>query len=133
MSATSGTEMPREVRISRISPRHRASDGVGVVMRTISHPTRTRRSAWAAVAATSLVNVVVIDWMRMGFIQPTPMAPTLTSRVRRLVGDRRSGTYGSGVEEVMASGRKTQNEGCVAALLPFYPPVSVAPLAARLK
>jgi hypothetical protein len=58
--------MPRARRIRRTSPMARASRTVGAVMRTISQPARTSRSAWAAVAATSWVRVVVIDWTRMG-------------------------------------------------------------------
>ena len=50
-------------------------------MRTISQPADASRSAWSAVAVTSCVSVVVIDWTRIGFAPPTPISPTRTSNV----------------------------------------------------
>jgi hypothetical protein len=38
-----------------------ASTSVGAVMRTISQPARTKRTAWLTVASVSWVRVVVMD------------------------------------------------------------------------
>ena len=75
--------MPRARRRVRTSPIARASATVGAVMRTISQPASTRRTACAVVASTSCVRVVVMDCRRMGLLPPTPTLPTITARVAR--------------------------------------------------
>src|ERR1700722_9056507 len=51
------------------------------VTRAISQPASAKRMIWSIVASTSRVFEVVIDWMRIGLLPPTPILPTRTSRV----------------------------------------------------
>jgi hypothetical protein len=84
MSATSGTwANPAALNCARISFRAFAAATLGAVMRTISQPTSARAIDCFTVAATSCVSLVVIDCSRMGWLPPTPTAPTFTSVVRR--------------------------------------------------
>src|SRR5206468_1638385 len=68
-----------------------ASREVGTVTRTISQPARARRRICSAVAVTSAVSGVVIDWTRIGLLPPIPTSPTRTSRVGRLLQPKGSG------------------------------------------
>jgi hypothetical protein len=83
-----GGELRADVR------RHFAAATLGAVMRTISQPTSARAMDCFTVAAMSWVSLVVIDWMRTGWVPPTPTEPTITSWVRRRTVDsgRRSRT-----------------------------------------
>jgi hypothetical protein len=86
MSATSGMwPKPAAVNCARIAWRHFAAATLGAVMRTISQPTSARAMDCFTVAAMSWVSLVVIDWMRTGWVPPTPTAPTITSTVRRRI------------------------------------------------
>ena len=56
-----------------------------VVKRTSSPPASMMRLAWATLPSVSLVSVVAIDWMRMGFWPPMAMLPTWATLLIRLV------------------------------------------------
>src|SRR5438128_2313826 len=91
MSAARGTRIPSRLNAARISGRAAASREVGTVTRTISQPARARRRICSAVAVTSAVSGVVIDWTRIGLLPPIPTSPTRTSRVGRLLQPKGSG------------------------------------------
>ena len=55
----------------------------GAVIRTTSHPASYNSITCLTVLTVSIVSVVVIDWIRIGFVPPIPISPTITSRVRR--------------------------------------------------
>ncbi len=84
MSATGGTApRPAAVTPARMSLRQRAAWTLGAVTLTISHPISASAMDCLTVPATSCVSLVVIDWIRTGFIPPTPTEPMRTSRVSR--------------------------------------------------
>src|SRR5882724_2763478 len=61
----------------------RAASSVFTVTRTSSLPAACRARTCAAVAATSAVSVLVIDWTTIGWALPTSTPPTLTGTVGR--------------------------------------------------
>src|SRR6266480_7606544 len=63
----------------------RAASGVFTVTRTSSLPAACKARTCAAVAATSAVSVLVIDWTTIGWALPTGTPPTLTVTVGRRV------------------------------------------------
>ncbi len=60
-----------------------AAAGVLTVIRTSSEPARARSRTWAAVAATSAVSVLVMDWTTMG--APVPIDISLLPWRTRVV------------------------------------------------
>src|SRR6266498_255177 len=63
----------------------RAASSVFTVTRTSSLPAACRARTCAAVAATSAVSVLVIDWTTIGWALPTGTPPTLAVTVGRRV------------------------------------------------
>src|SRR6516165_5872762 len=59
-----------------------AASSRSTVMRTISEPARASAATWAAVACTSAVSVLVINWTMIGAEPPTITPPTFTATER---------------------------------------------------
>src|SRR4051812_24602967 len=85
ISATNGVLYPCAHKLFFIADRFSASFLLGAVILTSSAPASIQRMHWATVAAVSMVSVVVMVWMRMGWPLPNNRSPILTS----FVGKRR--------------------------------------------
>src|SRR5271165_4366382 len=83
----SGAVTPRAANRSRIRGTAAAASSRSTVRRTISEPARASAAIWRAVASTSAVSVLVIDWTTTGAPPPTVTAaspaPTRTPALAR--------------------------------------------------
>ena len=81
----SGTRTPRAAIRSRMWGTAAAASGRSTVMRTSSEPAAASSSTCSAVAPTSAVSVLVMDWTAMGAPPPMVAGPisTLTDSRRR--------------------------------------------------
>src|SRR5437660_11420723 len=78
-----GTGTPWLARHSTIRGTAAAASSWLTVTRTSSLPARANSATWRAVAATSAVSVLVIDWTTTGWEEPTATASMGVVTVRR--------------------------------------------------
>src|SRR3989304_5586285 len=77
-----GTDTPCASRRSTICGTASAASSLFTVTRTSSLPAAASWATWVAVASTSAVSVLVMDWTTMGWAEPTGTGPTLVGTVR---------------------------------------------------
>ena len=82
-SPTSGTSQSAARSRSRTCGTAAAASSVLTVTRTSSEPASASSRTWRAVASTSAVSVLVIDWTTTGAPPPTVTAPMRTATVLR--------------------------------------------------